>query len=91
VIVYNAAKGFKINYRKGMAKQKEARETQSPSPNSDDQSKVYVTRSGKRYHLSRECAGLVNAAAIYETTKAEAIARGKTLCQICEEKQAEMQ
>lgn len=84
VIVYNAAKGFKINYRKGMAKQKEARETQSPSPNSDDQSKVYVTRSGKRYHLSRECSGLVNAAAIYETTKAEAIARGKTLCQICE-------
>lgn len=72
VIVYNAAKGFKIDYKTGKVK-KETKAT----------AKVYTTKTGKRYHLKKDCKGLRNAKAIYKTTKKKATNKGLTPCHIC--------
>ena len=76
VIVYNAAKGFKINYKKGMPGAASAAKISNST-------KVYTTRTGKRYHLKKSCSGLRNARTIYTTTKKKAEARGLTPCAIC--------
>jgi DNA-entry nuclease len=125
VIVYNAAKGFKINYKKGTftsvkkSADEEPEEPDDPDPGitdptdpsidpgsgedsavdpgkgedtvvepgsqTDEQIIVFTTKSGKKYHLSRECSGLANAGEIYEKTETEATAQGLTLCSICAE------
>lgn len=85
VIVYNAAKGFNVNYKTGMDKddssESSSDEEASPSPVPADT--VFITRSGTKYHLDKSCSGLSNAKSIFETTKASAEADGKTLCAIC--------
>ena len=95
VIVYNAAKGFKLDYKKGMkgktvgtatATATEPEQTQPPAPAASSSDKVYVTKSGKRYHLATDCSGLEHAASIAETTKDAAKSQGKTLCAICAER-----
>lgn len=78
VIVYNAAKGFRINYRTGKITKKS-----SSSNASAGTAAVYTTRTGKRYHYDRKCYGLRNASAIYKTTKAKAVKQGLTPCKIC--------
>ena len=88
VIVYNAAKGFKINYKTGNATKKTSSSSTSTAAASaagasGDSSTVYTTRTGKRYHLDKHCYGLSNASAIYKTTKARAKKKGLTPCKIC--------
>ena len=78
VIVYNAAKGFELNYKKG-SKAKGAGALAITSSSST----VYITKTGKKYHLKKSCDGLENAHAIYKTTKSKAKSRGLTLCKIC--------
>ncbi len=77
VIVYNAAKGHKIDYKKGM-KGSSALSAKFPASGT-----VYITRTGKRYHLNKNCYGLRNAGSIYTTTKKKAEAKGLTPCAIC--------
>lgn len=83
VIVYNAAKGFKINYKNGTFKKTGSSSTSGTS-STTDKTIVYVTKSGKKYHLTKNCSGLKNASKIYSKTKADAVKEGKTLCQICQ-------
>lgn len=82
VIVYNAAKGYKVNYKKGSFKKTSGSSTVAASTTTAS-STVYTTKTGKRYHLDKGCYGLSNANAIYRTTKAKAKSQGLTPCQIC--------
>ena len=86
VIVYNAAKGFKINYKKGMAKSSSSSGTSTLAaaaalPSSSG--KVYITKTGTKYHLNRNCRGLSNAKSIFETTKDDAVSKGLSPCLLC--------
>ncbi|HSQ88307.1 thermonuclease family protein [Romboutsia sp.] len=56
----------------------EDRSSSSSSSNSKDV--VYTTKSGKRYHLDRNCKGLAKASNIFEKNKEEAIKSGLSLC-----------
>lgn len=44
---------------------------------------VYVTETGKKYHSTKNCSGLNNANAIYDSTLSEAKSRGLTPCSKC--------
>ena len=44
---------------------------------------VYVTETGKKYHSTKNCSGLNNANAIYDSTLSEAQGRGLTPCSKC--------
>ena len=44
---------------------------------------VYVTKSGTKYHLSADCKGLKNAKKIIGTPLSDALKSGKTLCSLC--------
>lgn len=46
---------------------------------------VYITKSGTKYHLSEDCTGLKKAKEIIKTTLSAAEDDGKELCKICEE------
>ena len=72
VIVYNAAKGFKINYKTGRA-----------TKNASGSTTVYRAKWGKKYHLDKNCYGLRNAVTIKKTTKAKAKKKGLKPCKIC--------
>lgn len=50
--------------------------------NTED-STVYVTDSGKRYHRGDDCSGLKSAKKISALTKEAAIEMGRTPCKIC--------
>lgn len=41
---------------------------------------VYITKTGKRYHFTKECSGLARAKKIIPIEKVEAEKRGYTLC-----------
>lgn len=81
VIVYNAAKGYKINYKKGTFKKNSGNAVVAAAAATS--TTVYTTKTGKRYHLDRDCSGLSNASKIYKSTKAAAKKKGLTLCKIC--------
>ena len=84
VIVYNAAKGFKINYKKGSWKKSGSSGSSSLAASAASaSSRVYTTRTGKRYHLDKDCPGLSNARAIYKSTLKAAKKKGLTACKIC--------
>ncbi len=84
VIVYNAAKGYKVNYKTGKFKKKKTTGAITTATTSvANGSTVYTTKTGKRYHLDKNCSGLSNANAIYKTTKAAAKKKGLTACKIC--------
>jgi len=44
---------------------------------------VYITKTGKKYHSTKNCSGLNNANAIYDSTLSEALDRGLTPCSKC--------
>jgi len=45
--------------------------------------KVFITRTGKKYHRIKSCRGLASASAIYSVTLSQAKAKGLTKCAIC--------
>jgi len=45
--------------------------------------KVYITKTGKRYHSTKSCSGLNNANAIFDSTIAEAKNKNLTPCSKC--------
>ena len=45
--------------------------------------KVYVTRTGKKYHSRKSCRGLNRAKKIYKTTLKKAKKQGLKKCKIC--------
>lgn len=53
--------------------------TSTPSPAPSAEHKIYVTKTGKRYHYDPSC----NGGTYYESTLAQAEARGLTPCQKC--------
>jgi micrococcal nuclease len=56
----------------------ESKSSSGSSNNSKDI--VYTTKTGMRYHLDKNCKGLVNASTVFEKTKEEAINSGLSLC-----------
>lgn len=44
---------------------------------------VYITKTGKKYHSTKNCSGLNNANEIYDSTLSEAQAKGLTPCSKC--------
>lgn len=44
---------------------------------------VYITRTGSKYHSTKECSGLNRAKSIYSCSESEAQSRGLTKCSIC--------
>lgn len=72
VIVYNAAKGFSINYKTGKFTKRSRGSTT-----------VYITKTGTKYHLDRKCYGLRNARAVYKSTRSAAKKKGLILCKVC--------
>ncbi len=56
----------------------EGKSSSGSSNNSKDI--VYTTKTGMRYHLDKNCKGLVNASKVFEKTKEEAINSGLSLC-----------
>ena len=65
--------------------QKAAQSTQqasqdTASANSGSERTVYITGSGKHYHLTTSCRGLRQAKSITPISESDAIARGYTLC-----------
>lgn len=44
---------------------------------------VYITKTGKKYHSSKNCPGLSNAKAIYDSTLSEAKNKGLEACSKC--------
>lgn len=81
VVVYNAAKGYTINYAKGTFTVHNAVKTSTP--NKPKVNTVYVTKSGAKYHLDKNCRGLRNAKSILSTTLNEAKVNGLEPCSLC--------
>ena len=46
---------------------------------------VFITKSGTKYHLAEDCSGLKKAKEIIKTTLSVAEDDGKELCKICKE------
>ncbi len=44
---------------------------------------VYITKTGSKYHSTKECSGLNRAKSIYSCSESEAQSRGLTKCSIC--------
>ena len=44
---------------------------------------VYITRTGSKYHSTKDCSGLNRAKSIYSCSESEAQSRGLTKCSIC--------
>ena len=86
--VYNAAKGFDIDYAAGSfsttggdAVSDEAKEAET---NVDaNERMVVVTGSGKAYHHDESCKGLTEARSMEWVTLSEAEAMGRHPCGIC--------
>jgi len=55
----------------------------TPSINTFADTVVYVTKTGTKYHYSRNCKGLNNAKTIIETTLSSAQSSGHTACSLC--------
>ena len=44
---------------------------------------VYITKTGSKYHSTKECSGLNRAKSIYSCSESEAQSKGLTKCSIC--------
>ncbi len=53
------------------------------SPSDSSSQTVYITDTGKKYHSAKNCSGLSNAKAVYESTLSDAQAQGLTPCAKC--------
>ena len=57
--------------------------TQAPAPAVPSEQTVFTTQTGKRYHSTKNCSGLSNAKAIFESTLQNAKNKGLTPCSKC--------
>lgn len=48
--------------------------------------KVFVTESGKKFHTHKECGYIKNSTSVKEVSKAQAEKDGKTICSRCNAK-----
>ena len=53
------------------------------SPADNDSDTVYITETGKKYHATEHCPGLVNAKAVFESTLSAAKDKNLTPCARC--------
>ena len=85
VIVYNAAKGYTVNYKMGTYSGSGASpDTGKTNQGSDQtQGEVYITATGTKYHRDRNCRGLSRAKNVYKVTLKEAKGKGLTPCSLC--------
>lgn len=84
VVVYNAAKGYKVNYKKGTFKRKSSSASASKKSKAKKKSSkkyVYITPYGKKYHLSKSCRTLANSSTIIKVKKSKVGSRTK--CKVC--------
>ena len=44
---------------------------------------VYITKTGKKYHSTKDCSGLSNAKEVLAVSRDEALRRGLTPCKVC--------
>ena len=80
VYCYNVQDGITIDYKTGASY-----ETNAPSnkPTITDTTPCYITRTGTKYHSTKNCSGLQNAKAIFDSTVGEAVANDLTKCAKC--------
>ena len=72
-------KGYATN--KGYKYDMSVYEEKSSSSNANNSKDiVYTTKTGKRYHLDKNCKGLANTSKVFDKTKEEAINSGLSLC-----------
>lgn len=94
VYCYNAQPGITINYADGSSSGPSSSASSSkPStttsvakpttPSTNQSQTVYTTKTGKKYHSSKNCPGLSNAKAIYESTLSQAKNKGLDPCSKC--------
>lgn len=92
VVVYNAAKGFKIDYktgnwsgsRKASTKKNTTKKIKKKkSSNSNQSTTVYVTATGKKYHSTKSCRGLSRAKSVSSESLGDAETSGLTPCSLC--------
>ena len=98
VYCYNVQPNITINYATGVSSgpstSGSAKEEPTSKPESSTQPEentqqnnnsqtVYTTKTGKKYHSTKNCSGLNNANAIYDSTLSEAQGRGLTPCSKC--------
>ena len=82
-VVYNAARGYRIDYADGSfsAKAKTPGKLVWPAPSA--KTKVFLAPNGTKYHRTKLCEGLAYAASVNKTTCAAAKADGKDACSLC--------
>lgn len=93
VYCYNVQPGITINYADGSSSSsstsKEENVTKPENPTIDNSQQetnsqtVYITETGKKYHSTKNCSGLSNAKAIYDSTLSEAKNKGLGPCSKC--------
>ncbi len=95
VIVYNAMKGYTINYKNGNMKKTKNSATTTKEPAKENQKDntsenvkpagitVYITETGKKYHATKTCRGLSNAKNILTVDINDAKAKGLEPCSFC--------
>ncbi|MBQ7045865.1 MAG: DNA/RNA non-specific endonuclease [Clostridia bacterium] len=85
VYCYNVQPNITINYATG-ASSSASDSNQNDSNQNDsqnDNTHVYITKTGAKYHSTSSCSGLKKAKAIYDSTVSEAKSKGLTPCSIC--------
>ena len=98
VYCYNVQPEITINYATGVSTgpssskpedQTTSEITTEPKPpvqtpmQDEKEQVVYITKTGKKYHSRKNCSGLSNANAIFDSTLAEAEGKGLTPCSKC--------
>ncbi len=80
VYCYNVQDGVTINYKDGSSYETNP---SSDKPVITDSTPCYTTRTGTKYHSTKDCSGLKNASAIFNSTVGEATANGLSKCAKC--------
>lgn len=93
VYIFNVQDGVTLNYADGTSTVDNSAQnvsstpavsktanSQAPSQDNNDQTTVYVTPNGTKYHLNRNCRALARSKTVDSMTQGQAIADGYTLC-----------
>lgn len=98
VFCYNIQSGVNIDYSTGKSSSSSSNNSESSSNtnitsnntvqsevsnNENNSQTVYITKTGKKYHSSKNCPGLSNAKEISDSTLSEALPKGLDPCSKC--------